>query len=148
MKMDPISMIGVVGSVVRIVDVISKNVHFLCCLQTKYRKADLTLSLLIGQLSTLKAALNQISEWIDSELNTPKHEQLVEDLTTALHGCHVLISLLDARVDEFHQDEITKKLSPLDKVALLWEESETKEYLTHLNNQINALNLLLTAIQW
>jgi len=128
--------------------VISKSVDFLLGLQSKYRKADLSMSLLIGQLSTLRAALNQISEWIDSELNTPRHQQLVADLTVAIEGCQLLILVLETRVDELQKDEVTEKLKPMGKISYLWEESGMREYLNHLNNQINALNLLLTAIQW
>ena len=146
--MDPASIIGVAGSIVTIVGVISKSVQSLLDLQTKYKKANLTVSLLIGQLSTLKAALNQISAWISTSLvDAPRHQQLVADLTTSLDGCELLILLLDDRLNHLKRSS-TVSLNTLGRARLLWGESDMQEYLNQLNNQISALNLLLTALQW
>lgn len=146
--MDPVSAIGLAGSVVGIVDVLAKSVNFLLNLQTKYKQADLTVSLLIGQLSTLKAALNQISEWITSRLDSiPQHEQLVSDLTISIQSCEFLVSALDDRINSFERNA-AHTLNALGKAQLLWEESGTTAYINLLNNQINALTLLLTALQW
>lgn len=135
--MDPVLAIGLEGSVVGIVDLLAKSVNFLLDLQTKYQHPDLTVSLLIRQLSTLKAALNQICEWITSSpVAVPQHEQLVLDLTVSIEGCKVLVSALDDRINS------------LDRTQFLWEENGTTDYLNHLSNQISVLNLLLTALQW
>lgn len=146
--MDPVSAIGLVGSVFSIVDVLAKSVNFLLNLQTKYKQADLTVSLLIGQLSTLKAAMNQISEWITSSLaDVPQHEQLVSDLTLSIEGCKILVSALDDRINSFDRNA-AHSLNSFGKAQLLWEGNGTNEYLNHLSHQITALNLLLTALQW
>ena len=71
--MDPVSIAGLVLS---IVTVIAKNVNALSTLQAKNRNADLSVFLLIGQLSTLKAALGQISEWIQMEGLAAQSEHL------------------------------------------------------------------------
>lgn len=140
--------IGLAGSVVSIVDILAKSVNFLLNLQTKYKQADLTVSLLIGQLSTLKAALNQISEWITSSLvAVSQHEQLVSDLTISIEGCKVLVLALDDRINSFDRNA-DHTLNSRGKAQLLWEENGTTDYLNHLSNHINALNLLLTALQW
>lgn len=146
--MEPVSIISLVGSVVSIVDVIGRSLSYLLDLQTKYRKANLTISLLIGQLSTLKAALNQISEWITASLvGVPQHEQLVADLDVSIEACKILILVLDDRISCLERGAISE-LRTVDKVQFLWEEKGMTDYLNHLNNQINALNLLLTALQW
>jgi hypothetical protein len=54
--MDPVSAIGLVGSIIGVVDVISGNISSIIDLQSRYKTADLKVHLLIGQLSTLKAA--------------------------------------------------------------------------------------------
>ncbi|MCJ1377204.1 guanine nucleotide-binding protein subunit alpha [Xylographa soralifera] len=146
--MDPVSIIGLAQSVLSIVGVIAKNVNALSTLQAKYRNADLSVFLLIGQLSTLKAALGQISEWIKIEDLTAQseHLQLVEDLKLALNGCQVLISILDDRVDQLANKEGSDSLKVQGKIVFLWEEQELNVYVTHLNNQVNALTLLLSAI--
>ena len=143
--MDPVSIAGLVLS---IVTVIAKNVNALSTLQAKNRNADLSVFLLIGQLSTLKAALGQISEWIQMEGLAAKseHLHLVEDLNVALNGCQVLISILDDRVNQLANKEGSDSLKVQGKIVFLWEEQELNMYVTHLNNQVNALSLLLSAI--
>ena len=146
--MDPVSIVGLASSALSIVSVIAKNVNALSTLQAKYRNADLSVFLLIGQLSTLKAALGQISEWIKIEglAAQSEHLQLVEDLKVALNGCQVLISILDDRVDQLENKEGSDSLKIQGKIVFLWEEQELNVYVTHLNNQVNALTLLLSAI--
>ena len=146
--MDPVSVAGLTAALLGTVNTIAKSVGFLVNLQTKYKQADLTVSLLIGQLSTLKSALNQISEWVTVSLvAVSQHEQLVSDLTISVQGCRVLLLLLDDRINSFERNK-ANTLNFRDKARLLWTESDTSQYLTHLNNQITALNLLLTALQW
>ena len=71
--MDPISIIGLAGSIVSIVDVVTKSLKTLNELRLHRLEADLTLTLLITQLGTLKAALGQIAEWINSCLAADPH---------------------------------------------------------------------------
>lgn len=146
--MDPVSAIGLAGSVVGIVDILAKRVNFLLNLQAKCKPTDLTVGLLIRQLSTLKAALNQICERITSRLlAVPQHEQLVLDLTVSIKSCKVLVSALDDRINSFDRNA-AHPLNTLSKAQFLWEENGTTDYLNRLGNQISALNLLLTALQW
>lgn len=74
------------------------------------------------------------------------------DLTTSIEGCKVLLSILSdgiASLDRNGADEDgVESLSIRGKTRLLWAEKESNQYFSHLNNQINALNLLLTAMQW
>ena len=147
--MDPVSIVSLASAVLSIVGVIAKNINALSTLQAKYRNADLSVFLLIGQLSTLKAALGQISEWIKIEGITAQseHLQLIADLQIALNGCQVLISILDDRVEQLANKEGSDNLKVQGKIVFLWEEQELNVYVTHLNNQVNALTLLLSAIQ-
>lgn len=148
--MDPISAVGLTASLVGTINIITKSVNSMLALQTRYRQTDLTVRLIIGQLSTLKAALNQICDWITTSLvAVPEHEQLVLDLTTSVESCKVLLLILDDRINILNIDrDGVESLSILSKIRLLWAETESSRYLTHLNNQISALNLFLTASQW
>ena len=144
--MDPISVVGLAASLVTIVDMVAKSINSLHTLRTRYSNADLTIRLLIGQLGTLKAALNQISEWITSSLiDVPRHEQLVLDLMNSIEGCEVLLSLLNDNISSLRKNE---NLSVLVKARLVRRENILHEYLSLLDNQVNALNLFLTALQW
>lgn len=147
-KMDPVSAVGLVGAIVGLVDVISRNISSLADLRSRYSKANLKASLLIGQLSTLKAALNQIAELINGSLATVAHyEQLVHDLKTSLDGCEVVILVLDDRLCSLRRSE-DNDLDALSKIQFVWDGENMSDYLNLLNNQISALNLLLTALQW
>lgn len=146
--MDPLTIVGVTGAIVGIIDVITRSVRSLCYLQAKFKGTNLTISLLVGQLSTLKAALNQISEWIDTSLvAVQKHQRLVFDLKVSLESCKVVIQLLGDRICQFEQIN-GNTVSVQGRILYLWGQSGITEYLNHLNNQTSALNLLLTALQW
>ncbi|KAB8215944.1 G-protein alpha subunit-domain-containing protein [Aspergillus novoparasiticus] len=53
------------------------------------------------------------------------------------------MSLLDQRLSRMQQDHLTMR----EKTGILWHEKETTDFQSLLNNQVNALNLLLTALQ-
>ena len=146
--MEALALIGLIASVASIGDVVTKVIRTLCHVQTKYKSADLTVSLIIGQLSTLNAAFNQISEWMSTSLrDAPHNEQLIDDLTVAVDSCKMLMLVLDQRFSNLDKGD-NGKLSTTGNAVFLWREGDLKEYLSHLGNQIAALNLLLTALQW
>lgn len=146
--MDPVSAIGLVGSIIGVVDVISRNISFSMDLQSRYKIADLKVDLFIGQLSTPRAVLKQIVELMNTSLVTvPQHQQLMHDLKTSLDCCEVLILVLDERFGSLQRSE-DNGLNALSKAQFVWDEKSMTNYLDLLNNQINALNLLLTALQW
>ncbi|TVY47961.1 Guanine nucleotide-binding protein subunit alpha [Lachnellula occidentalis] len=98
--MDPISVIGLAGSLVGISDVIARSLRRLINLQSRYRSASLVVSLPIGQLSTLKSALNQVRDFVTSSLKrVPRHEQLVADFGVSLESGKLLITALEEHID-------------------------------------------------
>ena len=61
-------------------------------IRSKWKDADVTIPKHISKLTSLRAALNKISEWISSNLaNVPQHHQLVVDLERLISCCRVLI---------------------------------------------------------
>lgn len=151
--MDPLSVVGLTGSLLGCVKIITTSIHSLHTLKTKYRQADLTVDLFLAQLSTLRAALNQICGWItDSLIGVPGHDQLVSDLNTSIEGCQVLLLVLSERFASLDRNGVdqdrVQSLSTRGRTRLLWAEHESNQYLSHLNHQTSALHLLLTAFQW
>jgi hypothetical protein len=126
--MDPISIIGLTGSLISIGEVITKSIKHLVDLHSRYQNASLAVTLLIGQLTTVKAALQEVLTWIKSSL-----EGITEDERVNL----LVLNQKNAN-----------DLPVRGRLKFLWDENEMGEFTNHLNNQINALNLLLTAIQW
>jgi len=147
--MDPVSIIGLAGSLVGITDVVARSLKSLINLQSKYRSSNLVVSLIIGQLTTINAALNQITEWVTGSLATiPLHGQLVADLQVSLESCYVLILVIEERIEALEQEQDSGNLTLKGKVGFLLEEGGLNEFTNLLNNQINALNLLITALHW
>ena len=144
--MDPISVASLVSSMVGIGDIVTRTVHSLSRLQTRLQNVELHISLLIGQLMVLNAALRQIS-YLTAQLGCRTHqEQFILDLSTALQGCESLVPLIEMKIKDFiitGEETLQIRL----KCRFIWNEHEIKEYLSHLGNQIAALQLLLTALQ-
>ena len=61
--MDPISFIGTLASAGTIVAAITKCAHTLARLRGRFQEADITLRLLLAELSAVKAALVQVEDW-------------------------------------------------------------------------------------
>lgn len=145
--MDPASAIGVASAVLAIVNIIAKNVVSLSDLQVKYNTADLKVGLLIGQLSTVKAALNQIAGLFENDVRVLQDPGLIHDLSTSLGCVEAVVVVLDDKIS-LVQRNAANDLTIRSKVNFMWDEKTMDDYLNLLNNQIQALGLLLTAFQW
>ncbi|CAH0017846.1 unnamed protein product [Clonostachys rhizophaga] len=146
--MDPASVIGLAGAVAGLADVIARTVVTLSDLRNAYNQSDFKLSALICQLATLKASLSHIAEMVNTSYgNAPSPSiQFCEDLRVSMYGCEAMVSALDTRLARFHQNE-GNGLSILGKIEIVLDDSTIDEYLSMLNNQTNALQLLLTTLQ-
>jgi hypothetical protein len=146
--MDPVSVIGLVGAIIGVIDVISRNISTLKDLQSRCKIADLKASLLIGQLSTLQAAFKQIVELMNTSIiATFCYRQLVDDFKASLDCCKAVILLLEEILCALRRGEYNG-LDVMSRVQFVRDEKNMTDYLNLLSNQINALNLLLTALQW
>lgn len=145
--MDPVSVIGLASSVIGIIDVATKSISALRALRQRWQTADLTISLLISQLTTIKAALSQIEAWISNNLNTIQHYQLVMDLQASLQSCEALLLFIDGQLSYCDWND-NNALYPTSKIKAVLQDKIVKECATHLGNQSTALNLLLTALNW
>ena len=146
--MDPLSGLALTGTILGIVDVIARSINGLTSLQSRYKRVDLKIQLLVGQLTTLKAALKQVDDLVTtSQAAFGENTQLVTDLKTSIGCCEAIILVLDDRICQCQRNE-GNGLSPVAKAQLLWDEKDISDFQNVLNNQLNALNLLLTAMHW
>lgn len=144
--MDPVSAIGVAASVINIIDACTRGFSSLLGLQSRYQQTDLAIRMLLSQLSTLKAALAQISEWIQTSFDIFPYEHRF-DLQMSLDGSKFLVEALHDRFISSEQ-ETGNSARIGQKMKFLWEERERVTFQTMINHQIGALNLFLTALQW
>lgn len=145
--MDAVSAIGLAGSIVGIIEVAARTVSTLRALQQRWKTADLTISLLISQMTTLKAALSQIEDWISTSLSLIQHHQLVMDLEASLESCETLLLFIDGQMSHFELND-SNALFLESKIKAVLQDNTVKECATHLAHQSTALNLLLTVLSW
>ncbi|KKZ62260.1 hypothetical protein EMCG_00427 [[Emmonsia] crescens] len=139
--MDPISAIGIAGGAIQITTLITKTIHGLSSLHGKFSNADLTLNSLIAELLTIKAAITQLHELAQYNLNrTPKHPEYIEGLDVALDGCTAIVDVLSEEVAQL--TPISSNAEPLRgmglraKVKVIWKEDLMKEHSQMLHAQI------------
>lgn len=147
--MDPMSAIGLVGSVVGVLDVVTRSVNKLSSLRTKFRRADFFVSALHGHLCVVQAALHELAERLRAEhpnFLQPK-EKVQTALETSLEGCGILVASFEEQLDKF-RDEGDAQMTAQGKLSFLWHDRDVKDYLDLLDRHVNALNLLLQVIQW
>ena len=146
--MEPLSVIGAASSIISIVDIATRCISSLRSLQQQWKGADITVSLLVGQLTTLKTALDQIYEWMTTILDgESQHHQLVMDLDASLKSCKLLVSFIDGHITSLKRDN-TNRLIFTSKAKTMWKDSGIQGCANHLHHQTTALNLLLTAVNW
>ena len=146
--MEPVSVIGLVGAVVGIVNVVGHSAVLLSNLRARLRAADLTVTLLTGQLNAVKAALEQIQLWLEeSSDEDSNHFQLSLDLESSLSSCRILVGLIDDQLSKLEWDE-NDVLKFESRARIVLEDGRTKECLNFLGHLISSLNLLLIAFKW
>ena len=146
--MDPITILGAAGAVADIVGVITKTIIFLDELYARWKRVELTVINLKSQLTSLRAALNEISEWIQSDLAfAPQHHQLVLDLEQSISCCRLLVQSMDVFLSELKLTD-DSDLDLDQKIRTVFSTKRYNEFQMFISHQTNALNLLLTACSW
>jgi hypothetical protein len=146
--MDPVSVVGLVSALVGTLDVLRRSVSLLNDLRKRLKEADLTVNLLIGQLTAVNAALNQIHLWLDeSSYDDENHYQLSLDLESSLTSCHLVIEIMDGQISKLQWDE-KDELKFTSRARVVLEDAKTKDCLVYLGNLVSCLSLLLVAFKW
>lgn len=148
MSMDPASIVGIIGSVVGIADVVGTSIRRLNSLRLKYREVPFRISSLIGQLYTIQVAVDHLSLWTQQDLTSDsRFIDLAFQVSNSLDNIGPLVMYLN---EDLNKLEALKEgeMSSSKKISFLWSEKDLAEYTVLLNNQVNALTLLLQAVQW
>lgn len=145
--MDPVSIFGISASAISITCKITSLIQRLNDLKHRYARAEATIQLLNRRLSTIHVTLEEIGSWSTSSSGTkPCSPQLKEALDVALDGCNTQLQCLDEHVTRLCSHNECMGVS--EKGKFLWQEDNMKEYLGHLDGEIQALILLLNCYQW
>jgi guanine nucleotide-binding protein G(i) subunit alpha len=148
--MDPASILGIIGSVISIADIVTRSVRRLSSLKTKFKDVPFLVTTLTGQLCTVQAALDQLSVWAKRDLNSnDRYKKLATQVGDALECFGPLIKALESRLDQIEGvDQGESQNNTAKRLFFLWTERELMDYLSLLDRQVNALTLLLQALQW
>ena len=145
--MDPISILSLTGTIAGILDVLGRSLSGLYNLVDRYRHAALSIQLISSQLSTLRAALSQLLQWIDlAPSSLDSNQVLLNDLHVSISACSLLVQTLDSEIESARGEDVANpKVSQKLLVAF---DTTCKERQMQLNHQVTALNLLLQAVSW
>ncbi|KAL8715445.1 MAG: hypothetical protein Q9220_000779 [cf. Caloplaca sp. 1 TL-2023] len=133
----------VAGGVLAIVGGVAKLSKSLNEVRESYNSVALNIQLAAIQLSTIRDALEAIAEWrLNSQTDTKSSRRLDATLAESLKGCAVLITVIDGKVGEAGYTPGIKR-----KIRYMWLENVLQGYMSNLDGQVRALQLLLTSFQ-
>lgn len=146
--MDPVTIVQIVGTAVSLGDVVVKCITRLSTLKQKYLDAPIHLHTMIGQLYMVQTALDQLSTWNETGNHRhPRYRQLASRIGNALDYFSTLIFQLQMQLDRLDAPD-PADMSTMSKIRFIWSEQDIADYSSLLDRQVNALTLLLQAIQW
>lgn len=132
-----------ISSILQVIESVTKVAKRLNEVRESYNNVALNTTLVASQLSTIRAALEALYEWRASDRDsTGPSRQLDKDLGMSLSCCALLISVIDGKLDDSGHMPGLKQ-----KIKYLWLEDILKEYISNLEGQVRALQLLLTIFQ-
>ena len=136
-------VIAGLSSILQVIDSVTRVAKRLNEVRETYNNVALNTTLVASQLSTIRAALEALYDWraSDRDLTGPS-KQLDKDLGMSLGCCAILISVIDGKLDDSGHLPGLKQ-----KIKYLWLEDILKEYISNLEGQVRALQLLLTIFQ-
>lgn len=146
--MDPATIIQIIGTALSLGEVVVKSITKLSSIKARYQGAPMVLSTMIGQLYIVQSALDQLGVLSRPELSqSPRHHHLAQQVGNSLDCFGALILALGEHLDQFQVSE-TANMTVKDRIAFLWSEKDMLDYSALLDRQVNALTLLLQAMQW
>ena len=101
--MEALAIFGAASSIISSIDIATRCINSLRALKQRWDDTDLTITLLIGHVTTLKAALGQISSLMSH--TSPLDNQLVADLGQSLERCVTLITFIDEHISSLLTDQ-------------------------------------------
>jgi hypothetical protein len=103
---------------------------------------------LIRDLMSIKASLSQIQDW--TELNPPgfpRQRELEQAFAISFEGCKEAMDAMAEEVAKLVQDYMAGDNRGM-RMRYIWNEENMKDHQARLGTQVQALQLLLSAVQW
>ncbi|KAK5637573.1 hypothetical protein RRF57_013288 [Xylaria bambusicola] len=148
--MDPATIFQIVGTVVSLGDIVIKCIARLSTLKAQFHDAPIIVTSMIGQLHMVKIAQDQLSTLgSTASTNDPRYHQLATHIGNALDSFSPILLALGQQLDRYEGIGIwADRMAARTRLGFLNGEREMTNLSILLDRQVNALNLLLQAIQW
>ncbi|KAB8272108.1 hypothetical protein BDV30DRAFT_249744 [Aspergillus minisclerotigenes] len=139
-------VVGLVSSCIAIGELAVKSLRLLHSLQQKVNNSGLHLQTVRTQISAVNAAVTHIQSWLKTCTGNPcMVEGLIEDLQLSLDGCKSLLEIFSEQAAQVIKEHDTQRW--IDKIKLVWNETDLTQYRDMLRDQVQALSLLLQVVQ-
>lgn len=153
-KMDPLTILGTVAGLTRTCVGVAQSLNNV---RIKYVQASTTLSAVSAECTILSTALCQLGQIIQRDpagfalrLGADDGQQAVPldtALQSALEGCALTLTALDATVKKYDAKRTSGLLPWKSKAKYIWNEDEIKDLLQTVRGLHQALGFLLTVLQ-
>ncbi|KAE8341040.1 hypothetical protein BDV24DRAFT_132810 [Aspergillus arachidicola] len=139
-------VVGLVSSCIAIGELAVKSLRLLHSLQQKVNNSGLHLQTVRTQISAVNAAVTHIQSWLNTCSGNPcTVGGLIEDLQLSLDGCKSLLEIFSEQATQVIKEHDTQGW--IDKIKLVWNETDLTQYRDMLRDQVQALSLLLQVVQ-
>lgn len=98
------SVTGLAGGCGNIINLAAKCLDRLSEARKRFQTANFTTTILISNLSTLKAALAQVQRWMSIDTLDAQHYQMIMDVDAMLTSCHSFLAFIDERISRLSWD--------------------------------------------
>jgi ABC-type transporter Mla subunit MlaD len=143
--MDPVSIVGLVGSCLAIGGNIVSVITGLQQIVKAFKEADKNIAQLSTQLDLFNATIEQLRIWLND--NRSLSSSLRNTMKTAFENCDVIVSDIEERVQAVQRQPGESESSFGRKVKHLWNDNAIKEHERMINNQLVAFTLLIQMVQ-
>lgn len=136
------------GKYARIIELAANCVFRLQAAAKRHQRPDLTTTLLLSHLSTLRSTLSQLQTWLTaSDFLSSQHHHLITVVDAVLASCHLLLSVLNDQIAEIDNAN-RHELDHFTKARLETNHKVTITCVGHISHQTIALDVLLMAFRW
>ncbi|KAF2827227.1 hypothetical protein CC86DRAFT_208283 [Ophiobolus disseminans] len=146
--MDPLSL---TASILGITTACLKSAHLLDGLREKYKHAQITISALCAETTTISASLSQIQSLVLGNQGAiitqlRSRSDVVATFDTALTGCSVVIAVLNDEIVALVTEGSANSIAWHQKAKLVWKDEVMRDLLQQLRGQTAAIGLLIQAL--
>ncbi|KAI1421202.1 G-protein alpha subunit-domain-containing protein [Xylaria sp. FL1777] len=145
--MDPATIFQIVGTVVSLGDAVIRCITRLSALKAQFHDAPIIVTSMIGQLHMVKIAQDQLSPLNSPNFtNDARYRQLAAQIGNALDSFGPILLALGQQLDRY-EGTSAERMTAKSRMGFIHGEREMTNLSILLDRQVNALNLLLQAIQ-